>query len=293
MIYPDRMILGEWVRDPRLRALGRHVQLLLLMLRHLCDREGRFEYSPVDIHRALYASVEDNVSARDVEAWLELLRSGGFVKSYTGSNGRRVGEMCRDYWRQKLNFGKTLFEAETEQPSLNLGAPEPPPKRKRREEDVSDAWAEIGPPPRRGGAHTHGPRKTSHLSSLDPASLDTYLDHLATQNPGVNIRAEISRATAYVRRIRGAGAKLTLKFFEENWLPKAGGPSLAETAPIEHIPQEPEYWREMVNEEFPTSDYARGGAREGTPWAELAADIRRHFLATMPGWLKRTGRTAA
>lgn len=294
MIYPDRMTMGEWIRDARLRALGRHLQLLILMLRHLCDRDGRFDYSPADVHRALYASVENNVSARDVETWLEVLRSGGFIKSYTGSKGRRVGEISRDYWRQKLSFGKSLFEAEGEQPQLELGAPEPPrPKpRKRREEDVSDALAEIGPLPFRKGVHTHTPRKTSHLTSLEPKALEEYLDHLGTQFPGVNIRGEIPRATAYVRRTRGASAKLTLKYFEEQWLPRAGGPSLAEHAPIERIPDEPEYWREMVNEEFPGSDYARGGSKEGTAWANLDADIRRHFMATLPRWLKQTGRAA-
>lgn len=284
MIYPDRMVIGEWIRDDRLRAIGRHLQLLLLMLRHLCDRDGRFEYSPADVHRALYVSVENNVSARDVETWLEILRSGGFIKSYTGSKGRRVGEISRDYWRQKLNFGKSLFEAENEQPSLDLGVPEPPPKKNRREEDVSVAWAEIGPPPRRSAAHTHTPRKTARITSHNPKEMAAHLDHLGTQNPGVNIQAEIARATAYVRRVRGPQANLTLKFFEEEWLPKTGGPSLLNSAPVAQIPAEPEGWRTFINEEYPRSDYARGSEHEGKVWSELPSYLRDMCLKDMPAW---------
>lgn len=139
MILPDRTFFSCWIHDARLRRLNPQVQLLLIFLRPLCDRFGRFEVKPALIHMALYTSAEcSNVSVRDVEAWLEILRSGGYIKTYTGADGRRIGEVHKDYWRQKLTFGKAIYESESgTEPLLDLAAPEPPPppgpEMKRRE----------------------------------------------------------------------------------------------------------------------------------------------------------------
>jgi len=292
----QRMIPPRAINTPLRKKLRALLFWFWRDLWHVCDDFGRFEANPALLRAVLYSPILDRVSERDVEGYLRELHMAGGIKLYTVKEqgfGKVLG-----FEQPGMRQLKAEYPDEPGAPELFAGddpapAADPPRPKERKKKDVSEAMADLGPPPFRKGTHTPAPRKTSHLSSLEPRALDAYLDRLAATFPGVNIRGEIQRATAYVRRVRGPGAKLTLKFFEENWLPRTGGPSLADTAPIEHIPDEPEFWREMVNEEFPTSDYARGGAKEGTQWANLDADIRRHFLATLPAWLKRTGRSAA
>jgi hypothetical protein len=59
------------------------------------------------------------------------------------------------------------------------------------------------------------------------------------------------------------------------------------------IPEEPEYWREFLNEEHEGSKYSRDGEHEGTSWRELPDHVRTLCLKGLPGWLERTGRVAA
>ncbi len=294
----DCLVRYGIVDSPRVCRLSVPVQLFFRNLLHAGDGAGRFKVDYDDLRTTFYRHALDRVTRRHITSWLAECHSAGLVRLYTGPDGAGYCELLnygqRDTKRRVIHPGPQDDALNFERPPAAEPPPRPPPSESEQKGSECESPAdEIGLNPRRKAAHTHTPRKTSHLSSLDPKHLDTYLEHLGTQNPGVNIRAEITRATAYVRRIRGSGAKLTLKFFEENWLPKAGGPSLSEHAPIERIPEEPDDWREMVNDEFPSSDYARGGSKEGTAWADLDADIRRHFLAMLPGWLKRTGRSAA
>ena len=295
----QRMIPPRALNTPLRRKLRPTLFWFWRDLWHICDDFGRFEATAALLRAVLFSTLLDRVSERDVEGYLRELHVAGGIKLYTVKEagfGKVLG-----FEQPGMRLLKAEYPDEPGAPDLFAGdsgppADDPPRPRERKKKDVSeprDAFSEIGPPPFGKGTHTHRLRKTSHLSTLDPRELDVHLDRLAEQFPGVNIRGEIARATAYVRRIRGAGAKLTLKFFEEEWLPRAGGSCLSETAPIDRIPDEPDLWREMVNDEFPTSDYARGGPQEGAQWANLAADVRRHFLATLPGWLRRTGRSAA
>jgi len=290
----QRMIPPRALNDPLRRKLRPHLFWFWRDLWHVCDDFGQFEANAALLRAVLFSTILDRVSERDVSGYLQELHVAGGIKLYTVREmgfGKVLG-----FEQPGLKSLKAEYPNDAELP-LDLftpaAPPDDPPPRERKKKEVSEAMADLGPPPFKKGTHTPAIRKTSHLSSLEPLKLDAYLDRLGTENPGVNIRGEIARATAYVRRVRGPGAKLTLKFFEENWLPKTGGPALCATAPIDHIPDEPEYWREMVNDEFPTSDYARGGSKEGLPWGELAADVRRHFLDQLPGWLARTGRRPA
>jgi len=272
MIFPDRMFSGSWIIDQRLRRLPAHVQLLIIYLRPLCDRNGRFEYNPALIHMALYASAQcGNISVRDVEAWLEILRSGGFIKSYTGADGRRVGEVANEYWRQKLSFGRDVFEAEQPQPELGLTAADPPPKKPRAragrcEVKRCEVAGARGAP---GQDHTH---------------TDFSLEALRKRWPHLDIPAEIKAAQAHVAKTRGRNAAVDLKWFERHWLPGAG-PKLPGTggAGAGEIEMEPDGWRSWLNDECPGNVYAHGGLREGTPWENLDPTIRRFIAAGMKG----------
>lgn len=313
MIWPDRMFLGEWLRDPRLRALGRHLQWLLLFLRHFSDRSGRFDYSPADVHRAFYVSVEDNVSLRDVEEWMEKLRSLGFIKSYTGSRGRRVGEISRDYWRQKLSFGKSVFEAEGGEPELDLTVDPPPAKRGGRSDmkrdDIGTAASAAGDA---AGAAPEGvfsgsagslpiPRNFTErlfltmcaLEGTDPAKLTgpgerkikAALGAIKKVHPMLH-PDDLEKAAAVYRRLFPV-ASVTAHALSVHW-----GKLAATTAPKAEAIVEPEPlgWRDWINENTPDAKYARGGEEEGTPWHDLPAVYRRYLIGELA---KKNRRDAA
>lgn len=175
MILPDRTFFSAWITDARLRRLSPQVQLLLIFIRPLCDRYGRFEVNPALIHMALYKSANcGNVSVRDVESWLEILRSGGFIKTYVGTDGRRIGEVAKEYWRQKLSFGKAVYESENgEAPLLDLAdtAPPPPPNREEKRRET----CAVGAAPADAGAKAESfsdfsnPRATARSQAPSPA----------------------------------------------------------------------------------------------------------------------------
>ena len=253
MILPDRMFSADWIRDERLRRLPAHVQLLLLFIRHLCDRNGRFEFNPALIHMALYASAKvSNVSARDVEAWLEILRAGGYIKSYTGAAGRRVGEVAREYWRQKLSYGKDAFEPEAEQPELALPLAAPPAKK------ISNPGGRGKTPPpftsyhfpasvsapslASAGGHegaensgqAPGPQQRATGKYGIPASSLT-LAALQQAFPHLDVEAEARAAERRQRKLHGADYQLDLLWFAEHWLAKAG-PKLDRAKPAAPAP---------------------------------------------------------
>lgn len=219
MILPDRMFSAEWIRDERLRRLPAHVQLLLIFLRHVCDRSGRFEFNPALIHMALYASATvSNVSVRDVEAWLEILRAGGYIKSYTGAAGRRVGEVAREYWRQKLSYGKEAFEPEQEQPELALPLAAPPAKK-----NLKPGGRGKTPPP------------FASLRFESPAPEGLTLAALQQAFPHLDVEAEARAAERRQRKLHGADYQLDLLWFAEHWLAKAG-PKLERAKPAAPAP---------------------------------------------------------
>lgn len=250
-LLPDRLFSGDWVRDARLRRLPRHVQFLLLFLRHICDRNGRFEYDPVDVHRLLYASVEDNVSARDVEAWLELLRSGGYVRAYIGVEGRRVGEISHDYWKQRLKHGRERFDPEPEDPGLPIEAPpQAPPGREEKRSEVNRAA--------KARAVTHDD------------SVDGRVAELQTRWPEHDVPAAIKRARKYVRDRNGPDAPVTVVWFERHWMPNEPKRRLAEV--VEFLPEPSRFveWFKARYEKAPEKT-----------WAEMTPEARAYYLLQM------------
>lgn len=264
MILPDRMFSAEWIRDGRLRRLPAHVQLLLIFLRPLCDRNGRFEFNPALIHMALYVSADcGNVSARDVEAWLEILRSGGFIKSYTGAAGRRVGEVAKEYWRQKLSFGKGVFDPEIEQPELEL--PASPPEKK------------ILKP---GGRDPAPPFSSLHFISPAPASQsaespEAWVARLAVEWPGIDIAAQLTKAH---RKRKG---DVERGWFEKSWLPGVTpmAPAPGSVAVVVAVEAEPEAWRLHLKDRHEGESWAESAA--SYEWAKLPPEWRVTILREM------------
>ena len=266
MILPDRMFSAEWIRDERLRRLPAHVQLLLLFIRHLCDRNGRFEFNPALIHMALYASATvSNVSARDVEAWLEILRAGGYIKTYTGAAGRRVGEVAREYWRQKLSYGKEAFEAEQEQPELALPLAGPPAKKNSKPGGRGKT-----PPPFTSVHFSSAPAKlaTPVDEHGQPETEAAWLARLQDEWPHTDIVAELRKAH------KKKAGEVERGWFEKSWLPnvtaKAPAPG-ALHAPGLPVSAEPANWREVLEQIYPGNAVSSDPERT---WASLDATTR-------------------
>lgn len=267
MILPDRMFFAAWIHDRRLRRLPPQVQLLLIYLRPLCDRNGRFEFNPALIHMALYASANcGNVSARDVEAWLEHLRSGGLIKSYTGADGRRVGEVATEYWRQGLKYGKAVYEPEAEQPHLDLSVVDPPAKRKAK---------------RGVGEHPPSHHISSHHSPKEPVTLDesgapeteaAWLARLQDEWPSIDIAAQLAKAH---RKRQG---DVERGWFEKSWLPNVT-PTAAHPSSVLRPPSpEPAGWRQALDQVRPGHTYT--GDWSGLPEAlRHEVEIARRNLA--------------
>ena len=261
MMLPDRIMPGDNVRDVRFRSLRSHLQVLLIFLRSLCDRNGRFEFDAAHVHWALYESVDNNVSVRDVGEWLEILRSRDFIKSYVGVEGRRVGEICDKWWQQKLKFGKTLFDPEPGDPLLPLADGEPPPgpprdEEKRREVSVSRRRATAQAEP----AHTHGSEKA-----------DNHLTVLAEEWPLHDVEACLRRAKKYVRGSRGAEAEVELTWFKKHWMPKE--PKSRGKVVTFTQQNEPENFVEWF-----TARYEQAPSKK---WGDLTAEQRSYYLGQM------------
>jgi hypothetical protein len=262
------MFSAEWIRDERLRRQPAHVQLLLLFIRHLCDRNGRFEFNPALIHMALYVSAKvSNVSARDVEAWLEILRSGGFIKTYTGAAGRRVGEVATEYWRQKLSYGKEAFEPEADQPELELPAADPPPVKTSKR---SGGAGKKSPPP----FTSH--QFTSPAASTHPADPETdlqWLARLTREWPGIEIEAQLAKAH---KKRRG---DVERGWFEAVWLPGVTpvAPRPDQVSGLKsQVSDAPPGWRETLEQLYPGNAVSANPERT---WASVDPDTRAKVLA--------------
>ena len=264
MILPDRMFSAEWIRDERLRRLPAHVQLLLLFIRHLCDRNGRFEFNPALIHMALYASATvSNVSARDVEAWLEILRAGGYIKTYTGAAGRRVGEVASQYWRQKLSYGKDAFEPEAEQPELALPIADPPKERKLKK----GGRGKETPPPFTSVHFSSAPAKlaTPVDEHGQPETEAAWLARLQDEWPHTDIVAELRKAH------KKKAGEVERGWFEKSWLPNVTAKAPVPGDPRLPVSPEPANWREVLEQLYPGNAVSSDPERT---WASLDATTR-------------------
>lgn len=289
----DCLVRSGVVDSPRLCALPLAVQLFFRNLLHVCDGAGRFLADADDLRTTLYRHALDRVSRRHLTSWLASCHAAGLVRLYTGPEGRGYGEIPN--YGQRDSKRRVLHPAR-EDSALNFEAPptgDPPevgralrsppgevgpPPLNGIEEEKNVCGAEAPLPPPRSAAHTPTPKKSPE------ENLTAALARLAEKYPQLDLPSEIARAEAYVRQARGASAKLTLFFFENKWLPKAGGPHLAATAPIATIPPEPLGWRDFLNEEYPQSSYSRGGPDEGLGWAELPRHVRELILPRLPAW---------
>jgi hypothetical protein len=128
----------------------------------------------------------------------------------------------------------------------------------------------------------------SHLTKSECRRIAVALTEIRAATPAVT-PAEIAVRAARYSRVMPNGCRLTAMAMAKNWSklePHNPRPDVI-------IPDEPEYWREFLNEEHEGSKYSRDGEHEGTSWRELPDHVRTLCLKGLPGWLERTGRVAA
>jgi hypothetical protein len=284
VILPDRTFRSDWILDVRLRKLPPQVQLLLVFLRPLCDVVGRFEMNARNIHSALYRSAEcGNVSVRDVEAWLEMLRSGGYIKAYSGSDGRRIGEVSQAYWRQRLNYGTAKYEAEPPDPELPLVAGAPPPHPQKRSEvkrtsDVRPADA-VRDEAFLALAGVDG-SKIEGMTRSALRAVAVKLAEIRAVEPEVTAAIIEAKAVAYRRKF--PTAVITASALAKHW--GSLGLVVVSANPWE---REPDDWRAYWRETYPPEDYPAASRWEEHQWHELPSPTQRDIYFELKNWRLR------
>lgn len=228
------------------------------------QKEGWFEANATVLRCALYAPCLGKVSERDVKDGLLKLREVGLIKLWTGKNGRAYGQIVK--YEQRFDYGAALppdaHPPDDDELALTPADPVPIGK-KSRDEGRGVEFA------RRARKPTPAP--THELQ-------EDWSARLAAAWPGINILAELEAAK------KKKGGRVERDWFEAHWLPKVspavqfGGGGKA--APIE---PEPEAWGVWLETEYPNNAYGKGGAKEGTAWAELPADVRAKIHREMTG----------
>jgi hypothetical protein len=289
MILPNRTFVSDWIFDKRLRRLNAQVQLLLIFLRPLCDVAGRFEWDAMRIHAALYRSAEcGNVSVRDVEGWLELLRSVGCIKSYVGPDGRRIGEVIKEYWQQRLNYGSAKYAAEPDSPELDLGGAPPPHPQKRSEvkrisrERPADAGRDEC---FLALARVDG-SDPAQMTPLAKRTVATMLKQIRAAMSDVTPEEIARRASAYRRRFPGSA--LTPGALAKHW-GALGGSTVAALASAHPWDEEPEGWRAYWRDTYPPEEFPNATRWEDGEWGEIPAMTRKDiFYGVRSGSLVKT-----
>lgn len=283
MILPDRMQTAAWLDDQRFCALPWVCMELLRRLQHVCDKNGRFKANAAVIRMALYVHERGRVSEKDVKGWLEKIRSTGLIRLWTQS-GCEIGEIS--IWKQKLTYGKSIYEDEPEQAEMPLLA-DPPPKRRK-----TPAIGRIEEKRIEGEGARGAPRQPPApilgiAVSSDP---EAAVDALCQRWPGIDVRRELAKALARKRKTEGASSVVDLAWFERYWLPGCGpgwgGVSAAQTTQQDDQDDGPEGWREILKAAYPGNIVTK----EGRPWADVPENIKAElFNAEMTGVKHRVG----
>lgn len=305
--------LREFMADPEVflsaevQGLRSHLFRLFVIVFFATDGAGRFRADAAVLRAVLYAHTLREVSERDVQAWLVELHQRGLVKLYTDA-GVGFGKVTEKYWRQRDKNRKVVHpdESPPDDGDLFTGSAPPGPKANapelnRREKKSSRADA------REGEVLYFSERLFQTAAELEGVDL-TKITKPCRNRINAGLRAirevhkdllpvDLERAFAAYRR-EFPTAIFTIGALAKYW-PRLMGEKAKPAAPI--IPDEPQYWREFFNDEFPTSKYSRGGSDEGTRWADLPRYVRdlvwdtdsKQPSAKFAAWLRSTGRTAA
>jgi len=312
----DCLVRYGIVHSKRVCALPVATQLFFRNLLHTCDGAGRFLADADDLRIALYQHALDRVTRLHVSRWLAECHTAELVRLYTGPDGRGYGEVLN--YGQRDSKRKVLHPArEPDQLNFASAIPEPPsgpdPNRPEQAEPAeSSAPLELNrrekkspqPPPEAGAGEEESSMNSvqADIGYRTQAQLDRELFETLAALEGSPIakltqpgRAAITRALASIRRANGGllpidlenaaaawkklfpTASLTARAMATHWA-KLQGPAAMRAKPSALVEPEPLGWRDWINENTPDCDYARGHAKEGTPWHDLDAGYRRYLI---------------
>jgi hypothetical protein len=207
-----------------------------------------------------------------VKSAKKLLRFEGddvIVHSYPVSKqeevkARRVqaGEAARKRWDNKLHTN----ESSVSHPSLDASRI-PPRTAPRNAEREVEREREVEVCVKEGGACAPS-TTTPHNKFVESDDLN----RLLTEWPQVDVRAEFKKASRYVFERRGPSAELELRFFENEWLPKA---PQAKINPNGEYSAEPHGWQDWVRENSMNPENA------DKKWSDLDLVHRDYIIAQM------------
>lgn len=273
MILRPYILHPEWLGSDRVVALRDHLKLFFLKIGNVTDGAGRFEADAAMLRAALYPKELHKVSERDVKGMLEQIHIAGLVRLYTRA-GKGFGEVT--IYKQTDSSRKVRYPG-PDAGEFNFASASPP------------ARSELAEPalrfkPIRSEANKN---EVCELAPAAPTPHHTTLSQveweasLREEWPGVEIAAELVKAGAYVRSKRGPKARLSRKFFVEQWLPGCErGDDDAErpsSSPVLVDEAEPDGWRDVLAD----TQYGPGGALEVKTWAGVSKSVKAHVRSQL------------
>lgn len=199
-------------------------------------------------------------------AWLIISADGVTFPKFDRHNGASAKKRALDMDRKRVTRGREAGAAPPSVAGVSASQADTTRTReeKRRERHVvgggsTDRTERPAEPA--AGARPH------HDRLVD----DSILSELQARFPLVDVAREREKALAYARQQRGPAAELELRFFAEDWLPKAPVRSEAHQARHEAKTKaestgEPEGWQAWMDEHFPDWVYATGREPGAQPW---------------------------
>lgn len=322
--------IREFMADPEV-FLAPEVQTLrpaLFRMFVVCffatDGAGRFVADAALLRGVLYAHTLHQVSRGDVQGMLVALHEAGLVRLYT-EEGVGYGKICDKYWRQRDTNRRVLHPDESPAaPPGELfadpGGPppvsDPPPlprsdELNRRERNIAPASPPRPAAKAAGGEVLYFSQRLfstlCQVCGLDEAMMtlpakrraQASLRAIAKVKPDLH-PDDLVRAASLWRQ-KFPTITFTPTAMANHWplLCGSAANAAAGRAPALAIPPEPHYWREFMNDEYPSGKYSRGGEEEGIQWRELPRYARELVWindapsAAFARWLRATGRSAA
>jgi hypothetical protein len=199
--------------------------------------------------------------------WIEIEHGGVRFPHFDRHNGASAKKRALATERQRDNRSR--------EPETNGHAFEAEVSRTPRDKSVTRERVRLDK--KRGGGVTPPPPEP-------PPPRDKIVDRsdfeeLARLFPFVDIEAEHEKALVYVRLQRGPKAELELRFFAEEWLPKAPTKTKVESAD----PQVdgPKDWQAWMDANFPDWVYATGRDPGPRKWSEHTVLTQKFVQDTM------------
>jgi hypothetical protein len=200
--------------------------------------------------------------------WLSIETGGVRFPHFDRHNGESAKKRAMDMDRKRE---KRAMEADAERTVGGGLSAFPADKKRTREEKRRTEKS--------GGGPLDSTTSSPPEAAAEPPPRDKIVDEsdfpeLERLFPLVDIRAELAGALRYRREKKGDVTGVELRFFAEDWLPRATPRTPAQQAVAEKkaaTTGEPEGWQAWMDEHFPDWVYATGKEPGARAWANHSA----------------------